>query len=85
MQESMSKVAIFKDVDVEVFAAFCEFAYTGKFETTLANYVNEHPEPDQESSGDESDQSSKKRDTEDDEEDEEEEEVDEGNVAALYE
>lgn len=47
MKESMSKVAVFKDVDVEVYAAFCEFAYTGKFESTLANQVNEHLKPDQ--------------------------------------
>ncbi|PCG99262.1 BTB/POZ [Penicillium occitanis (nom. inval.)] len=83
MKESKSKVAIFKDVDVEVFAAFCEFAYTGKYESTLANYLNEHPEPDQETTEDESDQSSKNRQTEDSDE-EEEEEVDEGNVVALY-
>ena len=84
MKESRTEVAVFKDVDVEVFAAFCEFAYTGKYESTLANYTNEHPEAEQETTEEESDQSSKKRHAEDSDEEDEEDEVDEGNVVALY-
>lgn len=40
MKESTSGVAVLKDVEVEIFTAFCEYAYSANFSSTRAKYVN---------------------------------------------
>ena len=39
MKESRSGVAVIEDVDIEVFAAFCEFAYAWTYDSTLVKYI----------------------------------------------
>lgn len=51
MMESRSGVAVIKDVDIEVFAAFCEFAYTGEYESALAKYTIQKSKSDKEVAG----------------------------------
>ncbi|KUL82269.1 hypothetical protein ZTR_10761 [Talaromyces verruculosus] len=59
MKESISRAAVLKDVEVEVFVAFCEFAYAGRYEITRANLMNRDIETDQEMAVDKSDGCSK--------------------------
>lgn len=52
MKEALSGVAVLKDVDVDIFTAFCEYAYSGDFEFTRANHVNREFEMTTEATGD---------------------------------
>lgn len=54
MKESTSGVAVLKDIDVEIFPAFCEYAYSSDFACTRANHINREFEVTTEATEDES-------------------------------
>lgn len=69
MKESISRVAVLKDVEVEIFAAFCEFAYTGLYQITLATLMNRDTETGQKTARDKPDVCSKDTHTKVDQDD----------------
>lgn len=44
MEESRFGVAVLEDIDAEIFAAFCEFAYTGTYDTTFRKSLTQYPQ-----------------------------------------
>ena len=65
MRESTSRVAVLEDVEVEIFTAFCEYAYRSNFAFTRANYVNQGFPMDTEVAGGQSHESVESEDSND--------------------